>query len=142
MLMTNLSRSYKELLQLETFEERYEYLKLNGVVAEDTFGSKRYLNQMLYTSPEWRSIRDTIIVRDSGCDLGIIDRPIHDKIYIHHINPITIDDILDGNPIVFDPNNLICVSHITHEAIHYGDSNLLPKDYVERTPNDTCLWRR
>ncbi|MCQ2075720.1 MAG: hypothetical protein MJZ20_01600 [Bacteroidaceae bacterium] len=140
--MTNLSRSYKELLQLETFEERYEYLKLNGVVAEDTFGSKRYLNQMLYTSPEWRSIRDTIIVRDSGCDLGIIDRPIHDKIYIHHINPITIDDILDGNPIVFDPNNLICVSHITHEAIHYGDSNLLPKDYVERTPNDTCLWRR
>ena len=140
--MTNLSRSYKELLQLETFEERYEYLKLNGVVAEDTFGSKRYLNQMLYASPEWRSIRDTIIVRDSGCDLGIIDRPIHDKIYIHHINPITIDDILDGNPIVFDPNNLICVSHITHEAIHYGDSNLLPKDYVERTPNDTCLWRR
>lgn len=140
--MTNLSRSYKELLQLETFEERYEYLKLNGVVAEDTFGSKRYLNQMLYTSPEWRSIRDTIIVRDSGCDLGIIDRPIYDKIYIHHINPITIDDILDGNPIVFDPNNLICVSHITHEAIHYGDSNLLPKDYVERTPNDTCLWRR
>lgn len=140
--MTNLSRSYKELLQLDTFEERYEYLKLNGVVAEDTFGSKRYLNQMLYTSPEWRSIRDTIIVRDSGCDLGIIDRPIHDKIYIHHINPITIDDILDGNPIVFDPNNLICVSHITHEAIHYGDSNLLPKDYVERTPNDTCLWRR
>lgn len=140
--MTNLSRSYKELLQLETFEERYEYLKLNGVVAEDTFGSKRYLNQMLYSSPEWRSIRDTIIVRDSGCDLGIIDRPIHDKIYIHHINPITIDDILDGNPIVFDPNNLICVSHITHEAIHYGDSNLLPKDYVERTPNDTCLWRR
>lgn len=140
--MTNLSRSYKELLQLETFEERYEYLKLNGVVAEDTFGSKRYLNQMLYSSPEWRSIRDTIIVRDSGCDLGIIDRPIHDKIYIHHINPITIDDILDGNPIVFDPNNLICVSHITHEAIHYGNSNLLPKDYVERTPNDTCLWRR
>lgn len=140
--MTNLSRSYKELLQLETFEERYEYLKLNGVVAEDTFGSKRYLNQMLYSSPEWRSIRDTIIVRDSGCDLGIIDRPIHDKIYIHHINPISIDDILDGNPIVFDPNNLICVSHITHEAIHYGDSNLLPKDYVDRTPNDTCLWRR
>lgn len=140
--MTNLSRSYKELLQLETFEERYEYLKLNGVVAEDTFGSKRYLNQMLYSSPEWRSIRDTIIVRDSGCDLGITDRPIFDKIYIHHINPITIDDILDGNPIVFDPNNLICVSHITHEAIHYGDSNLLPKDYVERTPNDTCLWRR
>ena len=99
-----------------------------------------YLNQMLYKSAEWKELRDKVIIRDNGCDLGIQDRTIFGKVLIHHINPITIEDVLNRNPIVFDLNNLICVSHMTHQAIHYGDSNLLMKDPIQRMKNDTCPW--
>lgn len=135
-------KTYSELVKLETFDERYEYLKLNGRVGEDTFGSKRYLNQMLYKSDEWKSIRNKIIVRDNGCDLGIKGRDLDSKVIVHHINPITIEDVLNRNPKVFDKNNLITVSHMTHEAIHYGDESLLVLDPVERRKNDTCPWKK
>lgn len=142
-------KSYRELQKLSTFKERYEYLKLNGQVAEETFGSKRFLNQVLYSSPEWKRLRNKVIVRDNGCDLGIAGRELNsdskslrDKVIVHHINPITVDDIIRGNPLVFDMDNLITVSHMTHEAIHYGNSDLLVDDYVERTENDTCPWKR
>ena len=138
----NLHRSYVELARLSTFEERYEYLRLSGIVGQATFGSDRYLNQTLYTSPEWKSFRNKVILRDYGCDLGIEGRDIlGDRIIIHHINPLTIDDIRDRSPSIFDLNNVICVSHMTHEAIHYGDASLLPKDPIERKPNDTCPWK-
>lgn len=135
-----MTKTYLELCQLSTFEERFEYLKLDGIVGDWTFGSRRYLNQMLYKSAEWKELRDKVIIRDNGCDLGIQDRTIFGKVLIHHINPITIEDVLNRNPIVFDLNNLICVSHMTHQAIHYGDSNLLMKDPIQRTKNDTCPW--
>lgn len=135
-----MTKTYLELCQLPTFEERFEYLKLDGIVGDWTFGSRRYLNQMLYKSAEWKELRDKVIIRDNGCDLGIQDRTIFGKVLIHHINPITIEDVLNRNPIVFDLNNLICVSHMTHQAIHYGDSNLLMKDPIQRTKNDTCPW--
>lgn len=135
-------RSYSELLRLQTFEERYEYLKLNGTVCEETYGSRRYINQLFYKSKEWLSVRDRIIIRDNGMDLGIRDRKIVGKILVHHINPITKEDILNRSSILFDPENLICVSKLTHEAIHYSDSNLLPKDFIERKPGDTCPWRK
>ena len=139
-MVTNMTKTYLELCQLPTFEERFEYLKLDGIVGDCTFGSRRYLNQMLYKSAEWKELRDKVIIRDNGCDLGIQDRTIFGKVLIHHINPITIEDVLNRNPIVFDLNNLICVSHMTHQAIHYGDSNLLLKDPIQRTKNDTCPW--
>lgn len=134
-------RSYSELANIPTFEERFEYLKLNGRVGETTFGSKRYLNQILYKTDRWLSRRDDIIIRDKGCDLGIPGREIKGRILVHHIDPITIDDVLNDDPKVFDPDNLITSSHMTHEAIHYGDESLLIKDPVERTKNDTCPWR-
>lgn len=134
-------KTYSEALQFKTFIERYRYLRVNDhFVGEETFGWDRYLNQKLYRSPEWRRLRDQIIIRDQGCDLAHADFPIGGKILIHHINPITKKDIIDRNPIIFDPENLICVSHITHEAIHYGDESLLLTDFVERTPGDTKLW--
>ena len=137
------TKSYRELIKIPTFEERFEYLKIGAGVGESTFGSKRYLNQILYKTDEWLSVRDKIIVRDKGCDLGIPDREIiGGRILVHHINPITIEDILNRNPKVFDPNNLITISHMTHEAVHYGNEDLLIKDPIERRPNDTCLWRR
>ena len=136
-------KTYSELTTIPTFEGRFEYLRLNGRVGESTFGSKRYLNQILYKTDEWRSLRDRIIIRDEGCDLGIpgreIFRPL--KVLVHHIDPITIDDVLNGNPKVFDPENLITISHMTHEAVHYGNADLLIKDPVERYKNDTCPWR-
>lgn len=135
-------RTYSELVLLPTFEERFEYLKLDGCVGESTFGSKRYLNQILYKTNRWLSLRDKIIIRDNGCDLGIPGREIFGRILVHHIDPITIDDILNENPKVFDPDNLIAVSHITHEAIHYGSADLLMRDPVERRANDTCPWKR
>ena len=136
------SKTYLELIELKTFKERYDYLKLKGKVGEDTFGYARWLNQVLYSSPEWKKVRNQIIVRDEGCDLGIKDRPIRTKVYIHHINPITKQQIIDRDPIVFDPNNLICVTFDTHNAIHYGDEKLLiPDKPNERRPGDTCPWK-
>lgn len=138
----NLRRSYHELARLKTFEERYEYLRLSGMVGQSTFGSDRYLNQALYTSPEWKSFRNRIIIRDNGCDLGIEGRDVlGDRIIIHHINPLTVEDVENRSPVIFDPDNVVCVSHNTHQAIHYGDRSLLQKDPVERTPNDTCPWK-
>ena len=132
--------SYTELVTLPTFVERYRYLKQSGVVAEDTFGSRRYLNQALYTSKEWKQIRNRVIVRDKGCDLGVEGFET-DDIIIHHINPITPEDILNRSPDVFDLDNLICVSSNTHKAIHYGDESMLPITYLnERRPDDTKLW--
>ena len=137
------TKSYRELIKIPTFEGRFEYLKIGAGVGESTFGSKRYLNQILYKTDEWLSVRDKIIVRDKGCDLGIPDREIiGGRILVHHINPITIEDILNRDPKVFDPNNLITIAHMTHEAVHYGNEDLLIKDPIERRPNDTCLWRR
>lgn len=135
-------RSYSELMSIPTFEERFEYLKLNGTVGEMTFGSKRYLNQTFYRSSIWKSLRNRIIIRDNGCDLGIEDRPIYGRVIIHHINPLTELDVLSNSPSMVDPENLICVSHMTHEAITYGDNSLLIPDLVERTKFDTCPWKR
>lgn len=139
--MTNI-KSYSELVKLQTYEERFEYLKLNGSVGVDTFGGSRYLNQVFYKSDEWKTARNTVIIRDNGCDLGIEDRSIGKPILVHHINPITKEDILNRDPSLTDPENLICVSKLTHDAIHYGDENLLVKAPVERSKNDTCPWRR
>lgn len=135
-------RTYSELIRLPTFEERYKYLKLNGRVGEDTFGFDRYLNQNFYRSNEWRRIRNQIIVRDQGCDLGMPDREIGGKILIHHLNPIAVKDILLQTEFLLNPEYLICVSHSTHNAIHYGNENFLLTMPVERTKNDTCPWKR
>ena len=134
-------RCYRELIRLKTFEERYEYLRLGGLIGESTFGFERYLNQALYTSKRWRDLRNQIIVRDNGCDLGVEGRDIPDKIIIHHMNPITREQMHDPDESIFDPENLICVSNLTHNAIHYGDLNLLPKEYIPRMPNDMCPWK-
>ena len=134
-------RSYNELILLPTFEERFKYLQLNGLPSEITFGGHRMLNQMLYKSSQWKEVRRRVIIRDDGCDLGMNDRPISDKILIHHINPITIEQVTNFDPAVFDLNNLICVSKPTHNAIHYGDgSKLTPSNLIERKPGDTRLW--
>lgn len=135
-------KSYSVVILLPTLEERFEYLKLKGKVGAETFGYDRYLNQVLYHDPEWRRIRNDVIIRDNGCDLGVEGHEIHGRILIHHINPITIDDVKLRRYCVFDLDNLICTSHNTHNAIHYGDANLLPKNPIERKPNDTCPWRR
>ena len=135
------TKTYSELIALPTFEERYEYLRLNGRVGEDTFGFDRYLNQNFYRSAEWRRIRDRVIVRDNGCDLAIDDRIIYGKILIHHMNPITDKDLFNLSDILLDPEYLICVSHNTHNAIHYGDGERLVKDPIVRTKNDTCPWK-
>lgn len=134
-------RNYTELLSLETFEERFDYLKLGGAVGAETFGYERYLNQKFYRSPEWKRIRDKVILRDNGCDLGCEGYLIPSRIIIHHLNPIDISDIELVTANLLNPEFLICVSHDTHNAIHYGDSNLLVKSYVERKPNDTILWK-
>jgi hypothetical protein len=136
-----MNRSYLELIQFSTFEDRFEYLKLNGQVGVETFGSHRQLNQALYQSYEWKHIRDQVILRDNGCDLGIAGRDIFRFAYIHHLNPITKKQIIDRDPILFDPNNLITVSYQTHQAIHYGDKSILLLDPVERFANDVAPWR-
>ena len=137
-----MSRSYSEMLTRDTFLGRYRYLALNGRVAEETFGSERYLNQVFYTSYAWKRARDVVLIRDEGRDLGVPGHEIFDKILVHHINPITTVDLKNQNPIIFDPDNLICVSHTTHNAIHYGDESALPVPIVERRPGDTKLWVR
>lgn len=141
MTTTNI-KTYSELTKLPTFKERYRYLRLTGRVGEDTFGFDRYLNQIFYRSAEWKRVRDLVIVRDNGCDLGIEDRVIYGKILIHHMNPITDKDILNATDILLNPEYLICVSHITHNAIHYGDENILITEPIVRTKNDTCPWKR
>lgn len=134
-------KCYSELKRLETFEERFEYLKTSGVVGQSTFGYDRYLNQVLYKSAKWRKVRNQVIIRDNGCDLGMEDYPIFDKVIVHHMNPITIEDVEDDNEDIYNPDYLICVSELTHNAIHYGNSNTLPKLPTERTPGDTCPWK-
>lgn len=143
MTKQNNIRTYSELIMLPTFEERYEYLRIGGKVGEETFGFDRYLNQVLYTSPEWRSLRNHIIVRDNGCDLAIPGHKIPDgvKIFIHHMNPIAVKDILERSEFLLNPEYLICTIKNTHDAIHYGDSELLYKDPIIRFKNDTCPWR-
>lgn len=133
-------RCYHDLRQLATFKERFEYLKLSGRVGADTFGFDRYLNQQLYMSDRWKGVRREIIIRDNGCDLGSEGYEIAGKIIVHHMNPITVNDIAELRDSIFDPEFLICVSHRTHEAIHYGDANLLPKMPVDRRPGDTKFW--
>lgn len=140
-LMKRFTRTYSELIALPTFEERYEYLRLNGQVGVETFGFDRYLNQTFYKSKEWLAIRNHIIVRDNGCDLGVEGYEIHGRILIHHINPISKEDILERNKILFDPENLITTVKRTHDAIHYGDSELLITAPIERSANDTCPWK-
>lgn len=138
-----MNKSYSELIRFHTFEERFRYLQLRGTVGADTFGFARYLNQKLYHSYEWRKFKREIIVRDCGCDLGIKDRVISDNIYVHHINPIDEEDIIQLNmEALLNPENAICTSLTTHNAIHYGDENLLIKEPVERHPNDTCPWKK
>ena len=134
-------RTYSELITIPTFEERFEYLQLKGSVGKDTFGYDRYLNQVLYRSPEWKRLRNQIIIRDGGCDLACDGYDIYDKVLIHHLNPITVEDVLARSRKVFDPDNLVCVSHNTHNAIHYGDMDLLVSGPIIRTKNDTCPWR-
>lgn len=135
------SKTYSELIKLETFQERYEYLKVGASVCEETFGGSRYLNQKFYSSPEWKRFRNDIIIRDRGCDLGVAGHEIQGAIYIHHINPITQKDVLDRAASLFDPDNVICVCFDTHQAIHFGDVNQIASDPTEREPNDTCPWR-
>lgn len=135
-------KTYSELVHIPTFEERYEYLRLNGFVGTETFGFDRYLNQIFYRSQRWKRIRDLVIIRDNGCDLGVEGYEIHGKILIHHMNPITIEDIEKESAFLLDPEFLICTTHITHNAIHYGDESLLIKAPVERVPNDTCPWKK
>ena len=134
-------KSYNELITIPTFEERFRYLKVYGVIGNQTFGHDRHLNQKLYTLSEWKRVRDKVILRDNGCDLGCEGFEIYSKIIIHHINPITVEDIVSRNPCVFDLNNLISTSHNTHNAIHYGDEKLLIVAPIERKQYDTCPWR-
>lgn len=134
-------KTYSDLILLPTFKERFEYLKLSGVVGRDTFGFDRYLNQQFYRTSEWKKVRDAVIIRDNGCDLGVEGYEIHDRIIIHHMNPITANDIIKHSDWIIDPNQLICTSFRTHNAIHYGDISLIDKQPTIRKPNDTCPWR-
>lgn len=141
--VTNVNiRSYSELITFETFEERFNYLKLKGEVGKETFGFDRYLNQIFYKDPEWLRVRDKVIIRDNGCDLGILDREIYSRILVHHMNPITKEDILSKSKYLLDPEYLICTTKNTHDAIHYSDDSILIKELINRTKNDTCPWRR
>lgn len=135
-------KCYSELMLLPTFQARYQYLRLNGEVGKETFGFDRYMNQFFYRSPEWRRVRDFVITRDEGCDLGIPGREIFGRIVIHHMNPIRPEDIRNRSDLLLDPEYLITTIHDTHLAIHYGDEHLLFQEPVERRPNDTCPWKR
>lgn len=142
-MSTTIIRTYSELITLPTFEERYQYLRLGGRVGEDTFGFDRYLNQAFYqTDREWKAVRDFVIVRDNGCDLGIEGREIHGKILVHHMNPITKEDLIYRTKYLLDPEYLICTIKNTHDAIHYGDASLLYQMPIERSRHDTCPWRK
>lgn len=139
--VTMMIRTYSGLIKLPTFTERFQYLRLDGAVGESTFGFDRFLNQTFYRSREWKAVRDFVIARDNGCDLGVDGYEIYGKILIHHINPISAKDILDRSAYLMNPEYLICTTHATHNAIHYGDESLLPKVPEERTRNDTCPWK-
>lgn len=143
MVMTmSTTKTYSELSKLRTFEERYRYLRLSGQVGKETFGFDRYLNQIFYTSDRWKEIRNNIIIRDDGCDLGVKGFDIHDRILIHHMNPITLYDIEHETDYLVNPEFLICTTLSTHNAIHYGDESLLRSIPIERTKYDTCPWKR
>lgn len=133
-------RKYSELRRLDTFEDRFEYLSIRGQVGESTFGFERYLNQQFYRSKEWRHVRQVVIARDEGLDLGFAGHEIYDRIIIHHMNPMSIEDVEEGNPDILNPDYLITTRHQTHNAIHYGDASLLPQPLVDRRPGDTKLW--
>lgn len=133
-------KTYQELRRFMTYEERYDYLRIGGQLGRSTFGFERYLNQALYTSVEWKQVRNRVIIRDGSCDLGIKDREIFGKLCIHHLNPITIEDFEQGNECIFDLNNLICTSINTHNAIHFGSRSTLPSLPIIRTKGDTCPW--
>lgn len=136
-------RTYSEMTKLLTFEDRFRYLMLNGNVSEETFGFDRYLNQRFYTSKEWRQLRNHIIVRDGGCDLGIPDREIFGKVMIHHLNPLSPKDIVNATDFLLNPEYLVCVSHDTHNAIHYGDVSYITSTLtLERKPGDTTPWKK
>lgn len=138
----NKIKSYSELIQFSSFEERFDYLKIGGHIGIESFGFNRYLNQIFYHSDEWLKIRDKVIIRDNGMDLGVEGYPINGKIIVHHINPITIDDVVNRNPDIFNPDFLISCSFTTHNAVHYGDEEYLQKfQIIERKPNDTIPWR-
>lgn len=141
-MVLRMIRTYSELITIPTFNGRYQYLKLGGMIGESTFGFDRYLNQIFYNSQEWKSLRRDIIVRDNGCDLGSLDQEIMGSILIHHINPIDIKDIINRSDMLMNPEYLITTQLSTHNAIHYGNDNLLIKEFVERRPNDTCPWRQ
>lgn len=134
-------RTYSELITLPTFEERFQYLKLDGIVGKETFGYDRYLNQILYHSSEWRSVKDYVITRDGGNDLGVPGYEIYDRIYVHHMNPLLVKDILSRSKFVLDPEYLICTRFSTHQAIHYGDDNIPRNAIIERKMHDTCPWK-
>lgn len=140
--MKMMSKSYSELIRLPTFEERFQYLKLEGAVGIETFGYDRYLNQILYHSSEWKRFRRDMFLRDNGCDLASEGYEIFGRYLLHHINPISVEDVLNRNPSVFDPENVITTVLNTHNAIHYSDESLLVMGPIERTQNDTCPWRR
>jgi hypothetical protein len=135
-------RTYNELRRFDTFEDRFRYLSLRGQVGDPTFGYKRELNQRFYRSREWRNLRQDVILRDNGCDMGLPGYEIFDKIIIHHMNPMSIDEVVEGDDSLLDTRYLICVTHKTHNAIHFGDENQLPKQHVDRQPGDTKLWNR
>lgn len=135
-------RTYSELIRLPTFKERFDYLQLGGEIGKETFGTNRYINQAFYHSVEWLRFRDKIIQRDNGCDLGVDGYEIFGSIIIHHLNPITYEDLIYLNPCVLDPENVICTKLSTHNAIHYGDKDLIITQPIERTKNDTCPWRQ
>lgn len=139
-MMKNI-RTYSDLITLPTFKERYEYLRLDGIVGEETFGFDRYINQIFYKSKEWLEVRDYVIIRDNGCDLGIEGHEIHNRILIHHMNPIRKEDILNRSDILLNPEYLITTTKRTHDAIHYGDKNILLDTPIERIKNDTCPWK-
>lgn len=141
-MKSRIIRTYSELITLPTFEERYEYLRLDGKVGTETFGFDRYLNQVFYRSQKWKTIRDHVIIRDNGCDLGVEGHEIYGKILIHHMNPITLEDIERESDFLLDPEFLICTVLNTHNAIHYGDDSLLIKAPIERRKYDTCPWKQ
>jgi hypothetical protein len=138
--MTTRNRRYSELSRLKTFAERFEYLALSGEVGHETFGSNRWINQRFYMSREWRRLRNVVMIRDNSCDLGVDGYEIHHNLIVHHMNPLTEEDITHGTQYALDPEFLICTTHVTHNAIHYGDARLLVKPYEPRRPGDTKLW--
>lgn len=137
-----MERCYSDLIKLDSLKDRYEYCRIGQGVADETFGYERFLNQVFYKSYEWREVKRKVIIRDNGCEFGLKDYPILGQLIVHHLNPLTVEDITQRTRHLLDPEYLITVSYNTHNAIHYGSADLLPQDYIPRTPNDTCLWKK